>query len=221
METVKLEFLEYISNARNTDVGSNMVDVVLLAEGKEFRVHSFILSLRSEYFKAFFQSSLATKVDMAGDIVEDENRNTQKKLGNGSFVPTVIKIDQNPDVLEKILRFLYLDEKCSQFESFEQAKATMLASHEYLLTKYTDICGSYLASQLSSENFVESYNLAVLLKNEVLLESLRNQSIKDPSMFNKMLNLDAFNDYFKAVSKNHLNKLIQTKKSYNRHIKGI
>ena len=104
------------ANSRQSEAGSDLVDAILLADGVEFPVHSLILSIRSNFFKVFFRSFLSNKVEMAGNVVEEEGKKkTSKKRRQPTkeeIVPNVFKIDQDPKVLEKILQFIYGDKQC-------------------------------------------------------------------------------------------------------------
>ena len=203
------KLLESFANARKSE--SDMIDAVLLANGREFPIHTFILSMRSDFFKTFFRRTLNSKVDQAGDLMRDENKNEVKGRNLAAeecLVPTVFQIDQDPKVLEKILQFIYVEESCKEFSSLDQAKAILVAANQYHLTSYEKICGSYLASKLTTQNFVELHNLGILLNNKILLEATQNLSCEDLKINIALLIEDAFQDYFKRISKNHPNEAI-------------
>jgi len=123
--------------------------------------------------------------------------------------------------LEKILQYIYGDVKCHEFESFELTWSVILAASEYMLEDYEEICAINLESQLKKDNFVDLYNLAVLLNNKKLLEAVRKFACGHPNNLNPTnacfttkennvteLELEAFNDYFKHCSKFHPNHAI-------------
>ena len=161
------EFDNSIANSLETEDGMDLIDAVLIADGKEFPVHTQILSIRSKFFKAFFNNS--SEAATAGELSIKAIPHIYQ-----SNAPKVFELDQEPKVLEKIIEHIYGNEKQKEFESYELAKATLFAASEYLLPEYEKICGSFLSSQINDKSFSELYNLGVLLKNNEILTKMRD-----------------------------------------------
>ena len=108
------EEMKELADSRSSESQSDLIDAVLLADGKEFPVHKLILSLKSEYFKTFFKSSLNTKVGPPSCGNEDGKTDTDQAKTDKTE-RSFFKIDQDPEVLEKILQYVYMDENCAIF----------------------------------------------------------------------------------------------------------
>jgi len=143
----------FVSDFTRARSNEELTDVVLVARcGKKFPVHSMILKIRSEYFQGFFRRMPAEK------LVDGDSRD-------------YIKIDQDADILEIVLEFIY--GKISDFSDYETGCEILEVADVYLLTGLQDIAGHYLSTFANSDNLVELLNLATRYNNKTLLRKLK------------------------------------------------
>ena len=164
-------------------LNEDLCDVKLKCGDQEFPCHKFILSLRSDVFKAMFSSDIEVKDDNIVEIM-----------------------DVDPEVMTIMLKFLYTD----KIEEKNINCQLLIAADKYNIKKLIDICLGHLVGIIDKENIFEITFTAYLIDNDGLLEYaskfiFENHEIMDeterwdefkathPKIGNKIMDLMVFN----------------------------
>ena len=147
---------------------SDLSDLKIICEGKEFPCHKLLLALRSSVFKRMFSSDL--KLSEAED-------------------DSVLKIDDiSPDVMEVFLKFLYTDEL-----KREDINASLLmAANKYDLKRLVNLCVKHFEANINTENVMEIAVAAYLVENDQLLQKASKfiidnvGALKEPEDWNQV-----------------------------------
>ncbi len=116
--------------------GTN-TDTILIVGKAEYKVHKFVLSVRSDFFKARFSDRWDAK-DSAVHTVDMNDT------------------DLTEDVIEPLLCGVYT----GKVESQEMALKLLPVTDKYQFKKLKAICESVISSQLNKQNVLEIYVLA-------------------------------------------------------------
>ena len=129
-------------------------DLKIVCEGKAFPAHKFILSIRSDVFKAMFSSELKF------------NHSTQNEL----------KIeDTDADTMEKFLKFIYTDS--IKVEDVD-CQLLMLAD-KYNVKALINKCIDILQAKMNVENVLEIIYSAYLTNNQQIIEAASKLILKN------------------------------------------
>ena len=125
-------------------MSEELSDIKILCDGTEFPCHKFVLSARSDVFKAMFLSNL-----------EEENGNA----------PLTIE-DISSDTMKTLLKFLY----CDELEVQDINCPLLMAADKYNIKRLVNICSSHLSKTITTENVMDITVAAYLLDNERLMK---------------------------------------------------
>ena len=119
-------------------------DVTLVCDGRRFDAHKFILSSRSDVFKAMFSH-------------EGTTESTSNEV--------VIK-DLEPEVLEHLLKFIYSDKAESSLPAL--AGGLLTAADKYNIPRLKAICEETMCENIDVSNAAEVLGLAYLHEAKIL-----------------------------------------------------
>ena len=101
-----------------------------------FKFNKELLSSRSPYFKKFIEMRTSDKPEMQ----------------NTKFGLQVYFIDEDPQVLEKILEYLYGDKRCVEFTDYEVATRVFYAAQVYGLEVFEKVVKKSIQNQFGFRN---------------------------------------------------------------------
>ncbi|KAG5670898.1 hypothetical protein PVAND_001129 [Polypedilum vanderplanki] len=122
----------------------NDADITIMSEGKELKVHNFILK-RSEVFSKMF----------SGEMKESRNR-------------IVVIEDIKHEVIVEMCRYLYYDE-IPKIKSL--ALPLLVAASKYLIDDLVEECEDFLMTNITLDNYHEVIVIADQLNKEKLREA--------------------------------------------------
>ena len=132
------------STLKSLCMSEELSDIKILCDGTEFPCHKFVLSARSDVFKAMFLSN-----------VEEENPDK----------PLTIE-DISSDTMKTLLKFLY----CDELEVQDINCPLLMAADKYNIKRLVNICSSHLSKTITTENVMNITVAAYLLNNERLMK---------------------------------------------------
>ncbi|XP_072936735.1 BTB/POZ domain-containing protein 6-A-like [Epargyreus clarus] len=154
-------------------------DCSFSVSGKKFKAHKLILGISSPVFEAMFYGPLSSSDDISITDIE-------------------------PEIFQLLLNYIYTDKV--EITSIDEAYELLYVSRKYLLENLTEICISYIQSNMTVDNIVtilnypdymqdnklltSSLKLFCIHANYVLQENLKNISI---SCMQKILQCDNMN----------------------------
>ena len=123
-------------------------DVTLISkDGKKFPAHSFILSIRSPYFKKLFLKGKREKYNLKYDSA----------------------------IVGNILNYVYGDEKCMKHYSTVESVRTFKAAKEYKILAYEEEYCEYLVKKrLCGDTLFKIAKKAIALENKTLISGVEN-----------------------------------------------
>ena len=127
---------------------SELTDLKIVCEDKEFLVHKLILSCKSDFFNAMFST---------------QESKAYFREGNAS----VLQIEHtDPDTMEKLLKFIYT----RQVRAEDIDCRLLMLADMYNIKALVKICFEKLKSNLNVENVMEITYVAYLTNNQKLIE---------------------------------------------------
>ena len=165
--------INLVSRDLSEDISTFFEDQILkdfsfFIQGKEFTAHKIILAARSEVFAAMLKNEMSE-----------------------GLTSKVIIDDIEPEIFEKMLRFIYSD-KINDLNARE-AFLLFVAAHRYDLHKLKNICILSLYENLSIDTVIKTLQLADLYSLEKLRQhameflSLHHNELKNTSEFLSMV----------------------------------
>uniref|UniRef100_A0A915D801 BTB domain-containing protein n=1 Tax=Ditylenchus dipsaci TaxID=166011 RepID=A0A915D801_9BILA len=125
-----------------------MSDVVIIAENQRFPAHKFLLSVRSNYFKAMFGTGM--------------RESTQQDI-------TLIDTPAKPFSL--LLRYVYTGQMVLHADDYQQTIEVLALANKYEFPVLQEQIVAHLHAILSLENVCAIYFAAELFSSEPLLDS--------------------------------------------------
>ena len=142
---------------QNLFLSDDMSDVKIICDGQEFPAHKFILSARSDVFKAMFSSEL------------QRNRESMEVDGISA------------DTMKKFLKFIYRDEvKAKDIDS-----NLLIAADRYNVKRLVDICINHMESTIDAKNVMQIVFTAHLINNDQLLRKASHFIFTNPGKVKK------------------------------------
>uniref|UniRef100_A0A915E6W8 BTB domain-containing protein n=1 Tax=Ditylenchus dipsaci TaxID=166011 RepID=A0A915E6W8_9BILA len=129
-------------------VDQDMSDVVLIAEGERFPAHKFVLSIRSNYFKAMFCTGL--------------RESTEKEV---TLMDTPVK------PFSLLLQYVYTGQMQLQTADYQQTLEVLALAHKYEFPVLQEQIVEHLQANLNVENIVRIYSAAEMFSSQHLLDS--------------------------------------------------
>ncbi|XP_023945342.1 kelch repeat and BTB domain-containing protein 12 [Bicyclus anynana] len=115
--------------------------------GKKLKAHKLILGVSSPVFEAMFYGPLSTNDD-------------------------IIITDIEPSIFQLLLNYIYTDKL--DIDSIEEAYDVLYASRKYMLENLTDICISYIQSNMDIDNVITVLNYPEYIQdNQLVLSALK------------------------------------------------
>ncbi|XP_033212756.1 speckle-type POZ protein-like isoform X2 [Belonocnema kinseyi] len=151
------ELLVNISNLLEDQV---LKDITFSVQGKKFKAHKAILAARSPVFSAMFTHKMKERIKSCVEIQ-----------------------DLEPDIFEKMLRFIYTD-KVNDLE--ESASKLLPAAERYDLQKLKRMCVTILHRSLTIKNVLETLKLADMFSISDLRRAALKFIISHPEIVNGM-----------------------------------
>jgi len=133
------EFRRLLESGKNSDV-------VFLVDGEKIKAHKIILTTRCEYFESMFDSGMA--------------ESTSKEI---------VVTDVEPAVFERLLRFIYADEKPQPDSRTDIMMGLLIAADKYGVDDLKAYCETTLCSRLNTKNVIEALLLAETHNCSVLM----------------------------------------------------
>ena len=133
--------------------GTNTDFTVVARDGREFPVHTLILSSRSAYFATMFK--------------QDMRENREKR---------VVIDDISPEAVAGLLDFIYTD---SVPNIYSMAPELLSAAHKYNMPRLMLLCEETMVSNLKIDNAAQCYQLADLYDTKHLLSAVKKFIIKN------------------------------------------
>ena len=123
-------------------------DVKIVCEDDEYPGHKFILSARSDVFRAMFRSNLSEN---------DENGK-----------PSRIQIkDFSSETVNTFLKFMYTDE----LKIIDINVELLVIADKYNVDRLTKICSEYFSKNINEKNVMAITLAAFLISNDYLLKA--------------------------------------------------
>lgn len=134
----------WFSDMKNLIDTSDLTDFIYVVNGKEFKVHKWILSLASPVFRSTFTCGL------------DETKNSTAEIN-----------DCDPEMFDHLLKFIYkglLPENLSEI-----ALELYKLAHVYQIKSLEEICIAYIMNtKLTEDNVFDLYEFAILYELDKL-----------------------------------------------------
>lgn len=129
----RLKFLDDFEYLLSND---ELSDVTVTADGKSFKLHKCILSLRSSVFQAMFKNDMTEKITNSVKIE-----------------------DVKYEVLDTMFRYIYT----GKVDNFEKIIGDVLiAAEKYNITGLKQLCEETMSDNLSKDNSIEYLHLATM-----------------------------------------------------------
>ena len=122
--------------------------ILVTEEGQRtIKVNKEKLSIKSKFFKSFFNSKLTKQIEIEGESL-----------------PGYV-IDRKPKLLEKIIANSSIEE----FEDWNEALELLHLAHELLMIPFMNKCADYLAKRYTWKNFAQLFKSGCLVNSNILI----------------------------------------------------